>query len=255
MTTRTFFVGGNHKCNGNKASIKALVSELNKVESKSNVEIIIAPPSIYLDYTQSLVDSGKIQLSAQNCYSETKGAFTGEIAAEMVKDLNINWVIIGHSERRSIFGESGELLAKKTKHAIDIGLKVIFCIGEQLADRQSSKTEAVLSAQLGDLKSLDKKQWDSIVIAYEPVWAIGTGVTATPDQAQDTHKYVRSWLKDNIDETVAAKTSIMYGGSVGAANCNALAEKPDVDGFLVGGASLIATDFSTIIKSASPKTI
>ncbi|EGC40028.1 hypothetical protein DICPUDRAFT_44767 [Dictyostelium purpureum] len=253
--TRTFFVGGNHKMNGSKSMLESLCTGLNEqVEKKDNVKVFIAPSYPYLDFVNNKLDLNKIQTSAQNCYSEAKGAFTGEISANMVVDLGIPYVIIGHSERRNVFNESNQLITKKTKYAISLGLTVILCLGEHLADRQNNKTEKVLDSQLEDFKSFSADEWKKIVIAYEPVWAIGTGVVASPQQAQDTHVYIRKWIAENVSKDVANQTSIMYGGSVGASNCSDLSKQADIDGFLVGGASLITNDFVTIIKSATPKT-
>ncbi|EFA82625.1 triose phosphate isomerase [Heterostelium album PN500] len=251
--TRKFFVGGNHKLNGNRQSLHTLIESLNNatIPSSDIVEVVISPPSIYLETAQKAVGP-RIQVAAQNCYSEAKGAFTGEIAAEMIKDIGNQWVILGHSERRKIFGESGELIAKKLKHAIEVGLGVIFCIGEQLADRELNQTDAVISSQMKDILG-SVPDWSKVVVAYEPVWAIGTGKVASPQQAQDAHHFIREWLASNVSKEVATNTRIIYGGSVSASNCNDLAKEADVDGFLVGGASLIANDFITIISSAKPK--
>eukprot|EP01132_Coremiostelium_polycephalum_P004029 gene4029-5043_t len=255
MTQRTFFVGGNHKCNGSKDSLKTLVEELNNatIPPKSIVDVVISPPSIYLSYVQGLV-SNRLEVSAQNCESESKGAFTGEISAEMVKDVGAGWVILGHSERRKLFGESGAYIAKKAKHALlDVGLSTIICVGEQLEDRKQELTEKVLEQQMSDFSTsvIPLSAWNRVVIAYEPVWAIGTGLSASPEQAQHAHQFIRQWLQKNISPEVAEHTRIIYGGSVSAANCSSLSTQPDVDGFLVGGASLVAKDFITIINSAT----
>lgn len=170
------------------------------------------------------------------------GAFTGELSAEMLADSGIGWTLTGHSERRVGFGIPGEtshVVGVKTKNAIDVGLNAILCIGEQLSDRQNGKTMAVCAEQLEAVKAvLSESDWKKVVIAYEPVWAIGTGVTATPTQAQETHLEIRNWLRNNISPTVAQETRIIYGGSATAANCAELYAQPDINGFLVGGASL-----------------
>eukprot|EP01133_Synstelium_polycarpum_P010582 gene10582-12313_t len=249
--TRRFFVGGNYKCNGTKQSLQSLVGDLNNAALPSSVEVIISPPSIYLEHVKNIA-SQKLQVAAQNCYFESKGAFTGEIAAEQIKDCGINWVILGHSERRKIFGETGQVVAKKTKHSLDVGLSVILCIGEQKEDRQSGKTNDVLTEQLSHHVGTTP-DWSRVVIAYEPVWAIGTGLTASPEQAEDAHAFVRQWVSNNINPATANSIRIIYGGSVTAANASTLAAKPNVDGFLVGGASLIAKDFITIVSAGATK--
>jgi len=211
------------------------------------VEVVVAPPSIYLEsVSQSLRKD--FSVSAQNCCSESKGAFTGEISAEMIKDCGFNWVILGHSERRDIFGESDELVSKKVAHSLEVGLSVIACIGEHLAEREAGKTLEVVSKQMKALAE-KIKDWTKVVVAYEPIWAIGTGKVATPEQAQEVHLELRNWLAKNVSEQVANETRILYGGSVNGQNCVELAKKPDVDGFLVGGASLKGNEFGTIINS------
>jgi len=192
-------------------------------------------------------------VAAQNSWKEKKGAFTGETSPEQLADSGIGWVILGHSERRSIFGEGAELIGEKTLSAIGCGLSVIFCCGELLEERKSGKTQEVVFAQLKPLKGLKPQDWKRIVIAYEPVWAIGTGVVATPEQAQETQLAIRKWLADNISKEVAATTRIIYGGSVNGKNCQDLAKQPDIDGFLVGGASLKADEFLTICASGKAK--
>eukprot|EP01127_Copromyxa_protea_P008021 TRINITY_DN1826_c0_g1_i1.p1 TRINITY_DN1826_c0_g1~~TRINITY_DN1826_c0_g1_i1.p1 ORF type:complete len:168 (-),score=38.69 TRINITY_DN1826_c0_g1_i1:37-540(-) len=165
----------------------------------------------------------------------------------MIKDLGLEWVILGHSERRSIFGESNELIGQKTEAALKVGLNVVFCVGESLEQRETDKTDEIVQAQLQPL--VGKVDWSKIVIAYEPVWAIGTGKVATPEQAQDTHNSIRKWLQENVSEEVAASTRIIYGGSVNASNCKDLATRPDIDGFLVGGASLQVESFVAIVNA------
>jgi triosephosphate isomerase len=193
--------------------------------------------------------AGHIIVAAQNCAAQGNGAFTGEISADILSDLGLQWVILGHSERRSLYHECNDYVAKKVKYALDKGLNVILCIGEKLDEREAEKTNEVLKAQLDACKA-SVADWSKVVVAYEPVWAIGTGKVASPEQAQDTQAYVRSWLKDNVSEDVANHTRIIYGGSVTAGNCGELIKKPDVDGFLVGGASL-KPEFGEIIKTLS----
>ncbi|XP_067139556.1 triosephosphate isomerase [Centruroides vittatus] len=236
MSLRKFFVGGNWKMNGNKAGIEEIVGFMSKGPLDPNTEVVLGCPSIYLDFARSKMPAN-VGIAAQNCYKVEKGAFTGEISPAMIKDIGVNWVILGHSERRNVFGETDELVADKVAHALSSGLKVIACIGELLEEREGGKTTEVVNRQTKAIAS-KISDWSNVVLAYEPVWAIGTGKTASPEQAQEVHAQLRQWLKDNISEDVSNKTRIIYGGSVTAANCKELAKKPDVDGFLVGGASL-----------------
>ncbi|KAL7746443.1 triosephosphate isomerase [Sorochytrium milnesiophthora] len=237
--TRKFFVGGNWKMNASRSANAALIDTLNQSSFKtSDVEIVVAPPAPYLDSVRSALTKS-ISVSAQNCHHEKSGAYTGEISPDMIKDLGAEYVILGHSERREIFKESDELVAKKTAFALAQGLAVIACIGEKLQERESGATFDVVARQLAPIAAaVPVAQWTSVVLAYEPVWAIGTGKVATPDQAQEVHAYIRDWLAKNVNKQVADATRIIYGGSVNAKNCNELAKKQDIDGFLVGGASL-----------------
>lgn len=232
--------------NGDKKGIDGICDFLKKGPLDKNVEVVIGVPSVYLEYAKSKVPAG-VFCAAQNCYKEPKGAFTGEISPDMLKDIGIEWVILGHSERRSVFGESDELIADKCKHALDSGLKVILCCGEKLDEREGGKTEEVVVRQLSACAK-KIKDWTNVVVAYEPVWAIGTGKTATPAQAQEVHAQIRSWMKEKVNAGVADNTRILYGGSVTADNCRELAKQADVDGSLVGGASL-KPDFVKIINA------
>uniref|UniRef100_A0A183C1W7 Triosephosphate isomerase n=1 Tax=Globodera pallida TaxID=36090 RepID=A0A183C1W7_GLOPA len=249
MTSRKFFVGGNWKMNGTFTSINELIGLLNQSGGNSGVDIVVAPPGPYLQYVKQKLEHG-IQVAAQNCYKVAKGAFTGEISPEMIKDVGATHVIIGHSERRHVFGEKDALIAEKASHALSAGLGVIYCIGEKLEEREAEKTKEVNFTQLEALLSVNNLDWTKIVIAYEPVWAIGTGKTASPEQAQEVHGWIRGFLGEKISQEVAQKTRIIYGGSVTSENCNDLAAKPDIDGFLVGGASL-KPDFVKIINAKS----
>jgi len=179
----------------------------------------------------------QVQLSAQNCSLYGNGAYTGETSAPMLKDFGLDWVILGHSERRHVFGESDQVVAQKVKAAVDQDLSVMACIGEKLDEREAGQTNAVNARQLMAIRE-EVEDWSKIVIAYEPVWAIGTGVTATPDQAQEAHDNLRAWLRSNVSAEAADKTRILYGGSVTDKNADELISLPDIDGFLVGGASL-----------------
>ncbi|KIP09378.1 hypothetical protein PHLGIDRAFT_102987 [Phlebiopsis gigantea 11061_1 CR5-6] len=246
---RQFFVGGNFKLNPvSRAAKTSLVNGLNQASLDPNVEVVIAPPTIYLIPTAETVSNG-VKVAAQNCYVKPSGAFTGEISAVQLADAGIPYVILGHSERRTIFHESSELIAEKTRVALDNGLSVIFCIGETLSEREANKTAEVCQAQLTPvIKLLKEEDWKKVVIAYEPVWAIGTGKVATSAQAQEAHADIRAFLGKEVSAAVADTTRIIYGGSVTAANSKELSTQPDVDGFLVGGASL-KPEFVDIINA------
>jgi triosephosphate isomerase len=233
---RKFFVGGNFKMNGSISSIKEIVDNLNKATIDSNVEVVVAPPSLYLLLTREHLRP-EIEVASQNVFDKPNGAFTGEISVSQLKDSNITWTILGHSERRTILAESDANVASKTKYATENGVSVIWCCGESLEEREAGKTIDVVSAQLAALKE-KISDWSKIVIAYEPIWAIGTGKVATTEQAQEVHKAIREWLQKNVSDSVADATRILYGGSVNEKNCGDLSGQPDIDGFLVGGASL-----------------
>lgn len=233
---RKFWVGGNWKMNGDKKSIEDIVAFLKKGPLDPNVEVVVGVPALYLEYVKGKLPPN-VAPAAQNCYKVQKGAFTGEISPEMLKDTGIDWVILGHSERRNIFGESDELVAEKVAYALGVGLNVVACIGEKLDEREAGKTEEVVFRQTQAIAN-KIKNWEKVVVAYEPVWAIGTGKTATPQQAQEVHQKLREFLKSKVSPKVAEETRIVYGGSVTAANCKDLGKEADIDGFLVGGASL-----------------
>lgn len=233
---RKFFVGGNFKMNGTVSSIKEIVNNLNSAKLDSNVEVVVAPPALYLLQVRDTLRK-EIEVAAQNVYDKPNGAFTGEISVSQLKDANINWTILGHSERRTILGESDAVVSSKTKFATEGGVGVIWCCGESLEEREAGKTIDVVSKQLAALKS-QTSDWSQIVIAYEPIWAIGTGKVATTEQAQEVHAAIRAWLKKEVSDKVAEETRILYGGSVTEKNCGDLSKQPDIDGFLVGGASL-----------------
>ncbi|KAL6866889.1 triosephosphate isomerase [Trichoderma novae-zelandiae] len=233
---RKFFVGGNFKMNGSISSIKEIVENLNKATLDPNVEVVVSPSYLYLLLVRDSLRPG-IEVAAQNVFNKPNGAFTGEISVSQLKDSGITWTILGHSERRTILRESDEVVAQKTKYATENGLSVIWCCGESLEEREAGKTIEVVSKQLAALKA-EISDWSKIVIAYEPIWAIGTGKVATTEQAQEVHKAIREWLKTNVSDKVADETRILYGGSVSEKNCGELSKQPDIDGFLVGGASL-----------------
>ncbi|KAF8552777.1 triose phosphate isomerase [Imleria badia] len=247
---RQFFVGGNFKMNpGSVQQKKNIIDILNQADLDPSTEVVIAPPALYLVPLKSLVRK-EIQLAAQNCYFKTSGAFTGEISPTQLVDVGIPYVILGHSERRTLFHETSELVGNKTKAALDASLKVILCVGETLAEREAERTTEVVNAQLQAVVDVlrEASYWSNIVVAYEPVWAIGTGKVATAAQAQEAHAEIRQFLKAGVSESVAETTRVIYGGSVTAANCKELATQPDVDGFLVGGASL-KPEFVDIINA------
>uniref|UniRef100_A0A0C9RUY0 TSA: Wollemia nobilis Ref_Wollemi_Transcript_11966_1281 transcribed RNA sequence n=1 Tax=Wollemia nobilis TaxID=56998 RepID=A0A0C9RUY0_9CONI len=251
--TGTFFVGGNWKCNGTKDSISKLVSDLNSAKLEEDVDIVVAPPFVYIEQVKNSI-TVRIEIAAQNSWVGKGGAFTGEISVEQLKDIGCQWVILGHSERRHVIGENNQFIGKKAAYALSQGLKVIACIGEKLEEREAGKTFDVCYEQLKAFTEA-MPSWDDVVIAYEPVWAIGTGKVATPDQAQEVHVAVREWLRKNVSSEVASKTRIIYGGSVNGSNCAELAKQEDIDGFLVGGASLKGAEFATICNSVTAKKV
>ncbi|PIA57279.1 hypothetical protein AQUCO_00600187v1 [Aquilegia coerulea] len=248
-----FFVGGNWKCNGTTASISKLVSDLNDAKMEADVDVVVAPPFVYIDQVKKTL-TDRVEISSQNSWVGKGGAFTGEISVEQLKDVGCTWVILGHSERRHVIGEDDQFIGKKAAYALTENLKVIACIGERLEEREAGKTFDVCFQQLKAYAD-NVPSWDNIVVAYEPVWAIGTGKVATPEQAQEVHVAVRDWLKKNVSVEVASKTRIIYGGSVNGSNCAELAKQEDIDGFLVGGASLKGPEFATIVNSVTLKKV
>jgi len=252
---RKYLIGGNWKCNGTIAENEKLIKVFNDAGPiPDNVEVVVCCTHIHLPML--LADLRKdIAVGAQDCGSNEKnGAYTGQVAAFQLKDLGCAWVIVGHSERREGFGMAGEpedLCAQKCKIAVDAGLKVMFAIGEKKEEREAGTTIDVCAKQLEPLaKVLKPEDWANIAIAYEPVWAIGTGLTATPEMAQETHKNIRDWIKDNVSPEIADAVRIQYGGSMKGANAKDLLAQPDIDGGLIGGASLTA-DFFNVINGAS----
>ncbi|TVY14806.1 Triosephosphate isomerase [Lachnellula arida] len=233
---RQFFVGGNFKMNGSVEAIKKIVGYLNEAKLDPKTEVVIAPPALYLLLTREHLKSG-IEVAAQNVFDKPNGAFTGEISVDQLRDSNITWTLLGHSERRVILQEDNVFVASKTKAALDGGIGVIFCCGESLEQRESNKTIDVVTAQLAAVKG-KISDWSKIVVAYEPIWAIGTGKVASTEQAQEVHAAIRTWLKKEVSDKAAEETRIIYGGSVSEKNCKELSKQPDIDGFLVGGASL-----------------
>lgn len=250
---RRLFVAGNWKMNTTLESGQALAQALvGDVSSEENgVDVAVCPPCLYLSSIGETIQGSGVQLGAQNVYFEKPGAFTGETAVEMLTDVGCRYVILGHSERRHVLGETDALINKKVKAALDGGLEVIFCVGELLSEREAGQMEAVLDRQIdGGLAGLDASALSNIVFAYEPVWAIGTGVTATPDQAESAHAYLRNRIADRYNTEVAESARILYGGSVKPENAQEIMSQPNVDGTLVGGASLKAELFLPIIQAA-----
>jgi triosephosphate isomerase len=247
---RTPFVAGNWKMHNDLDAARQLMAGLrDQVGSVDGVDVAVCTPFTLLYPMGKELDGTTIKLGAQNCYFEPKGAFTGEISPGMLKAAGCTYVIIGHSERRHVFGEPGDLLKKKVVAAQGAGLHVIYCIGEQLAEREGGQTEAVVDQQIREVLTPDLDT-EMLTIAYEPVWAIGTGKTATPDQAQAVHAFVRAKLGGIYGTEVANRLRIQYGGSVKPGNAAELFACPDVDGGLVGGACLVADDFAAIIRAA-----
>jgi len=249
---RKLLVGGNWKQNGTlKFASEFTQNVLSKIKFDQNkVEVVVAPTALHLLQARQGLSGSNVQVSAQNISQYKNGAYTGEISAEMLKDALVNWVILGHSERRHVFGESDAVVAEKVKIALDNQLKVMACIGEKLDEREAGNTQAVNKRQLNAILSKIGGDWSNVVIAYEPVWAIGTGKTASPDQAQEVHDQLRTWLKKNVSADASAKTRILYGGSVTEKNAADLISRQDVDGFLVGGASL-KEGFADIIRACN----
>jgi len=224
--------------NGTIKTIKDIAHNLSSAKLDPNTEVVIAPPSLYLLLAREHLDSA-IEVAAQNVFDRPNGAFTGEISVDQLKDSGITWTLLGHSERRTILREEDEFVAKKTLTAVKGGIGVILCCGESLEEREKDQTVEVVTKQLEAVnKAIEKDHWDQIVIAYEPIWAIGTGKVASTEQAQEVHHAIRQWLSKSVSPEVAEKTRIIYGGSVSEKNCRDLAKQSDIDGFLVGGASL-----------------
>ena len=253
-TIRKYVIGGNWKSNNTLAETHALLSNiLNKLAFNSErADVLVFPSTIHLLETAQKLTNKNVQVGAQNISKFAFGAYTGETSALHLADLGVHWTLLGHSERRALFSESSELVAEKTRFALENSLKVVLCIGESLQERESQKTLEVIESQLRSVKDKleNKAQWDNIVVAYEPVWAIGTGKVATPAQAQEVHLFIRKWVRENIGEELAQKVRIIYGGSVTEKNCKELIEQGDIDGFLVGGASLKPA-FTDIVKITS----
>ncbi len=238
--------------NKNAAEASALVQEIKRgLDHKKGVDVIVCPPFTSLAAVSELITGSGILLGAQNMHWEKSGAFTGEVSAEMLRELYCHYVIVGHSERRTLFSETDDGVNRKVKTALASHLVPIVCVGETLEQRNSGNMEDVLSAQVKNgLAGIGKKELQSLVVAYEPVWAIGTGVSATATQAQDAHKFIRGLLKELSDEKSASDVRILYGGSVNPSNARELFGQPDIDGGLIGGAALNAESFLAIVNAA-----
>ena len=250
---RTRLIAGNWKMFKTIGEAVGTVEALKPaVAGVSGTEIVVCPPFTALHAVAQKLQGSNVQLGAQNCYFKESGAFTGEISPQMLLDAGCAWTIIGHSERRQIFQEPNRVLNQKLRYALETGLKVMFCIGETLQEREDAEMEEVLERQVMEgMTGLSETDFERIAIAYEPVWAIGTGVTATPEQAEEAHAYVRELIAEHFHSSVAERVRIQYGGSVKPDNAAELIAKPNVDGFLVGGASLQAESFAAIVTAAS----
>ena len=247
---RKQIVAGNWKMNNDYVDSEILVSKLLGQHKHSNIEVIIAPPFTNLLASINALKGSSIKVAAQNMHFAESGAYTGEISAAMLKSIGVNTVILGHSERRAYFNESDDLLVKKVDTALANDMRVIFCFGEELQDRKSGNENSVVESQIKKaLFHLPEAAWGQIVLAYEPVWAIGTGETATPDQAQDMHAFIRKTLANAYAQSLADSVSILYGGSVKSSNAEEIFSKTDVDGGLIGGAALDAEHFTAIVNA------
>ena len=252
MSQRTPIIAANWKMNQTPSEADQFLQKfLGFFDAKTAVDIVIAPPYVSIPKSsESISQSEAVQLSAQNMSPEPSGAFTGEVSAAMLKELQCDYVILGHSERRTLYGEDDAFVNRKVRAAIESGILPILCIGETLEERDGGKIEEVLRAQLdGSLAEVSPEDMATIVIAYEPVWAIGTGRTATPEQAQDAHAFVRSVLAEKYGEEIAGQVRIQYGGSAKPGNAAELIAQADIDGFLVGGAALDPDSFHAIVEA------
>lgn len=255
---RKKIVAGNWKMNLDYNEALTLFSEIANMvrdEASGSHEVIVCSPFVYLhSLTQLAKDHTHVHVGAQNCHQEESGAYTGEVSAKMLRSAGVDHVIIGHSERRQYFGEDDALLAKKTDKALEHSLKPIFCIGETKDERESDRYQEVIASQLENgVFHLSQADFTRVILAYEPVWAIGTGLTATPQQAQDVHAFIREKVAEKYDTETAEKTTILYGGSCNAKNAPELFSQADIDGGLIGGASLKSRDFTDIVKALDAK--
>lgn len=250
---RTFLIAGNWKMNTTRATAQSLARELAAAApvAESRVEVLACPPYPYLVAVHDVLAGSAVRLGAQDCYFEGQGAFTGEVSVEMLSDCGCSHVILGHSERRHVMGETDAIINRKVRAAIAGGLVPVLCVGELLSERQAGQTEDVLDRQMeGGLTGVSEADAAALVVAYEPVWAIGTGVTATPEQAESAHEHLRKWLTRRYSAAFSDRVRILYGGSVKPDNAEALLGQANVDGALVGGASLKSATFVPIVDAA-----
>lgn len=249
---RQKLIAGNWKMNKNLAETNVLIQELLAQMPATNQRVVIAPPFTNLAQATTLCQNTKIEVAAQNMHAAANGAYTGEISAGMLQGVGVNLVILGHSERRAYFNETASQLAEKVHTALQHQMEVIFCFGEELSDRKNNQHFAVVEQQIKDsLFALPAEAWKNIILAYEPVWAIGTGETASPEQAEEMHAFIRQLLANHYGNDLAEQVIILYGGSVKPDNAKEIFGKPNVDGGLIGGASLKASDFIAIIQGAA----
>ena len=248
---RRAVIAGNWKMNKNRAEAKELITELLPLVKDADCEVVLCTPYTNLETALALTEGTNVKVGAENCHWAESGAFTGEISAEMLRELGVQYVIIGHSERRQYFGETDETVAKRLRAALNAGLKGILCVGETLEQREAGITEEVIAIQVKKaLAGVTAEELRRVILAYEPVWAIGTGRTATEEQAGEVNGFIRGLLARLYGEAVAEGTTIQYGGSMNAKNAAGLLAQPDIDGGLIGGASLKAPDFAAIVAAA-----
>ena len=248
---RTPFIAGNWKMHMNRTETRAFFSHfLELIPETARMDIAVAPPYTSIETARDLCENARVYIGAQNMHDAEKGAFTGEISSDMLKELGVDFVILGHSERRHVFGEANAMISRKVKRALEAGIQPVFCVGELLAEREDERTETVIREQLDAVfGELDATKAGRVIIAYEPVWAIGTGKTATPKIAGDVHIFIRKRIQELYNALVAEDIRIIYGGSVKPDNARELLAVPDIDGALVGGASLKAESFAAIINN------
>lgn len=245
-------IAGNWKMNKNRAEAKALIEEMKPLVANAGCDVVICVPFTNLETALAATEGTNIKVGAENCHFAKSGAYTGEISADMLTEMGVEYVIIGHSERRQYFGETDVTVNKRVKAALEAGLKVILCVGEMLEDRENGITAELVALQTKiALKDVTAEELKNVIIAYEPVWAIGTGKTATAEQANEVCAIIRNVLAEVYDKAVADATTIQYGGSMNAKNAEELLAQPDVDGGLIGGASLKAPDFAVIVEAAT----
>jgi triosephosphate isomerase len=249
---RKKIVAGNWKMNNDLNQTIDLINELKELKNIKDVSVMIAPAYPFLKNSHDLLEDSPIEVVSQNVHQKSNGAYTGEVSIEMLQSIGLSTTLIGHSERRAYFNESDDVLLAKTEFALDNNFNIIFCFGEELSDRKSKNHFEIVKIQLDNtVMKIKKESWKNIILAYEPVWAIGTGETASPEQAQEMHEFIRNCVENTFDKSISEEVSILYGGSVKPSNANEIFNKKDVDGGLIGGASLSAKDFKLIIEANS----